>query len=150
MHKLLTKAILIATDAHTGQTDKAGQPYILHPLRVMAKLDTIEEKIVGILHDVIEANTDVSLDTFREEGFPTTIIMALDCLTHRKDELYDAYIKRVLTSQVASRVKVEDLKDNMDVTRLPTYFTENDAMRTAKYKRALEIILTTWEWRLHL
>lgn len=134
---LLGKAIAIATLAHDGQLDKAGQPYILHPIRVMMSMFTLEEKIVGITHDVPE-DTTVSLDDL-SRIFPTNIIVALDALTHREGESYEDYILRVKTNSLATRVKLADLRDNMNKDRIP-YPSDRDRKRWEKYERAYKVL----------
>lgn len=135
---LLGKAITLAILAHYGQLDKAGQPYILHPIRVMMSLFTVEEKIVGILHDVAE-DTNVTLDDL-SRIFPTNIIVAVDALTHRLNESYEDYIIRIRdTSKLAVRVKLADLRDNMNKDRIP-FPSERDVRRWQKYERAYAVL----------
>ncbi len=131
----LEKAITIAVTAHRGQRDKAGQPYILHPLRLMQKCSTEAEMIVAVLHDVIE-DTDVTTDHLEREGFDTEVIQALRCLTKTKGEHYPDFIERVSKNQLARRVKILDLTDNMDASRL-TSFTDADGTRLKRYIDAL-------------
>jgi len=114
----LEDAIILAAEAHKhGSPDKSGQPYILHPLRVMMKLDSEIERIVGVLHDVIE-DTPYTLTDLEERGYPESVLQALDCLTKRKDEPYEQFIERVKTNAIARRVKIADLEDNMNPQRL--------------------------------
>ena len=114
----LERAIEIARLAHVGQVDKAGADYIDHPLRVMRRGDTREEWIVGVLHDVVE-DSDWTFEMLEAEGFSPEIIDALRCVTKlSEDENYDDFIDRVLTNPLAMRVKLFDLEDNMDLTRL--------------------------------
>ena len=115
---ILERAIEIATEAHRGQRDKAGNDYIGHPLRVMAAGKTTEEKIVGVLHDVVE-DSDWTLEGLAAEGFAPEIIEALRCLTHAEEEPYDRYIARIKGNPLAVAVKLNDLTDNMDIRRLP-------------------------------
>ena len=96
----LERAIEIATEAHRGQRDKAGNDYIGHPLRVMAAGKTPEEKIVGVLHDVVE-DSDWTLEELAAEGFAPEIIEALRCLTHAEEEPYDRYIARIQGNPLA-------------------------------------------------
>ncbi len=131
---LLEKAIAIAVNAHSGQVDKAGQPYILHPLRMMLRLDGEAERVVGVLHDVIE-DTSVTADDLRREGFPDEILDALACVTKRKGETYPGFVARAAKNPIARRVKLADLEDNMDVRRLHTV-TKRDAKRLTKYLAA--------------
>jgi len=138
----LNKAIEIAAKAHTGQVDKGGNPYILHPLRVMQNFCESESeavKICAVLHDVVE-DTDITLDDLRVEGFSKEIITALDCLTKRDSESYDDFINRVLTNEIACKVKNGDLADNMDLTRIPNP-TEKDKERIKKYRKAADRIM---------
>jgi len=114
----LQRAIEIATKAHAGQFDKSGKEYIGHPLRVMKMGKTEAEKIVGVLHDVIE-DTSITFEYLSEEGFSKEILDALLCVTKQSNnEDYDHFISRVLTNPLAVKVKINDLKDNMDITRL--------------------------------
>jgi (p)ppGpp synthase/HD superfamily hydrolase len=134
--ELLDSAIALAKVAHTGQTDKAGKPYFSHPLRVMDGVTTYEEKMVAILHDTVE-DTDITLDKLRELGFPETVIAAVDAITKPKQsEPYETYIERVSQNQIARRVKVADLKDNLDLSRIPNP-TQKDYHRCEKYRWAL-------------
>ncbi|MFV0417572.1 MAG: GTP pyrophosphokinase [Dysgonomonas sp.] len=133
MKKILEIAIRIAEDAHSGQSDKAGHPYIAHPMRVMNNVSSIEEKIVAILHDVME-DTAVTADDLRKAGIPEQLISELEALTHFSDIEYDEYIKHVSLYGVASTVKLADLKDNMDITRL-NEITDKDIERLRKYHR---------------
>ena len=105
MQQLLSKAISIALKAHEGQFDKAGMPYAGHVMRVMQAGRTIDEKIVGMLHDLVE-DTDWTFEALLAEGFPTHIIDALRCVTKLSDdEPYDAFIQRVKTNPLAVAVK---------------------------------------------
>jgi len=107
----IEKALRIAAEAHEGQKDKSGLPYILHPLRVMMSVDGEEARIVGVLHDVIE-DTRVTADDLRREGFGEAVVAAVLCVTHRKDEPYADYVVRCKGNEVARRVKLADLADN--------------------------------------
>ena len=130
----LERAIVLATTAHSGQVDKAGAPYILHPLRVMLAMDTLIEQIVAVLHDVVE-DTSYTTEALRTEGFCTEVIEGVAVLTHGKDETYDDYLTRVKSNPLALKVKLADLNDNMNLERLP-YVTGKDTARLIKYKRA--------------
>jgi (p)ppGpp synthase/HD superfamily hydrolase len=131
---LLEKAIGIAVEAHRGQKDKAGAPYILHPLRMMGRMETAQEKIVAVLHDVVE-DTTWTLDRLQREGFPDEILRALDGVTKRAAESYEEFVERSRSNPIAWRVKVADLEDNMDLRRLET-LTNKDFARLRKYHRA--------------
>lgn len=134
----LERAICIAAEAHAGQTDKAGAPYILHPLRVMGRVSSNEERIVAVLHDVIE-DTDWTPDRLRAEGFSETILEALDGVTHRPGESYEDFVRRAAVHPVARQVKRADILDNMDPSRIAEP-TERDLRRMEKYARALAIL----------
>ena len=138
----LERAIEIATEAHRGQRDKAGEEYINHSLRVMAAGKTSDEKIVGVLHDVVE-DTDWTFDKLQAEGFSQHIIEALRCVTKLSEsEPYDRYIARVKTNPLAIRVKLNDLTDNMDIRRLP-YLSDKDVKRLKKYLKAYKQLTGT-------
>jgi len=128
---LLEKAIAIAVNAHRGQTDKVGQPYILHPLRMMLRLENENERIVAVLHDVLE-DTAVTVDDLRREGFPEEILVALAHVTKREGEDYQAFVARAAGNSIARRVKLADLEDNLDVRRLETV-GDKEAKRLSKY-----------------
>lgn len=136
---MLEKAIIIAATAHQGQVDKAGEPYILHPIRVMLLGKTEDEKICGILHDVVE-DTDITLESLKEEGFSDEILLALDALTKRHGESYDKFIERLLKNEIACNVKLSDLSDNMDITRIKNP-SQKDYERLEKYSKATNKIL---------
>jgi len=131
----LERAIQIATEAHKGQLDKAGRDYIGHPLRVMAMGKTEDEKIVGVLHDVIE-DTGWTFEMLEAEGFSREVIEALKCVTKlSENENYDDFIERVRKNPLAVAVKINDLTDNMDIRRLP-YLSDKDVKRLKKYLKA--------------
>jgi len=132
----LERAIRIAADAHRGQKDKAGAPYILHPLRVMLSLQGEAERIVGVLHDVLEDCPDWSAEKLRAEGFAPEVMRALDSLTKRPDEDYPAFIARAARDPIGRKVKVADLTDNLDIARIPSP-TARDLARLERYKAAL-------------
>ena len=131
----LQRAIEIATEAHKGQYDKAGNDYIGHPLRVMEMGKTENEKIVGVLHDVVE-DTDWTFEALAAEGFSEEVIAALRCVTKlSENENYDDFIERVKKNPLAVAVKINDLSDNMDIRRLP-YLSDKDVKRLKKYLKA--------------
>ena len=102
---MLERAIAIAAAAHTGQVDKAGQPYILHPLRVMLRVTSEHERIAAVLHDVVE-DTDVSLDRLIAEGFPSEVISAVEALTKRPGESRMDSAHRAAANEVSRKVKL--------------------------------------------
>lgn len=130
-NELLDMALTIATKAHEGQTDKAGAPYIFHPIRVANRCLTDEEKIVALLHDVIE-DSETSAADLLAKGFPRTIVDAVLSVTRNEDESYDEFIKRSRLNPIGRQVKIHDLEDNLDITRL-AQVTENDIVRLNKY-----------------
>lgn len=140
---MLEKAILIATNAHQGQMDKAGEPYILHPLRVMFSRRSETERICAVLHDVIE-DTDITLDYLRNEGFSEQVLSILDALTRRSNESYDEFISRIIHNKIACHVKLADLCDNMDLSRIENP-SQNDYQRIEKYRKAADRILHVLE-----
>ena len=134
----LERAIGIAAKEHEGQTDKAGGPYILHPLRMMLRLSTADERITAVLHDVVE-DCGVSLDALRAQGFSETVIHAIDSVTKRRGESYEAFVLRAASHPIGRRVKLVDLEDNSDLSRIANP-TAADHERNEKYRRAIETI----------
>ncbi len=130
----LERAILIAAQAHEGQKDKAGAPYILHPLRMMMRMESETAMIAAVLHDVVE-DSNWTLDQLRVEGFSDEVLRAVECLTRKNDESYDQFVARVQTNVVATQVKIADLEDNMNVERIGD-LKPNDLTRIEKYHRA--------------
>lgn len=112
----LEEAIRIAVDAYEGQEDKAGATYIRHPLRVMEQMDTERERTVAVLHDVVE-DSDYELAEI-EDRFGREVSVAVDALTKREDEEYMEFVERAAQNPIAARVKIADIEDNMDLTRL--------------------------------
>ena len=134
----LERAIEIATEAHAGQADKAGERYILHPLRVMAAMDSDSTRIAAVLHDVVE-DTDWSLERLATEGFSPDIVRAIDALTRRDGEDYFEFVRRAKADPIASLVKVADVRDNMDMTRLRV-ISDRDRDRLKRYEEAMRIL----------
>jgi hypothetical protein len=132
---MLPQAIEIAREQHSGQVDKAGQPYIEHPMRVMRRMRTNVERIVAVLHDVIEDGA-ITLSELRKEGFSHEILDALDSVTRRKGEDYMTFVARAASDPIGRWVKYEDLRDNADLSRIAEP-TDADLARTAKYQRAM-------------
>lgn len=134
----LADAIILAVTAHRDQVDKVGQPYYLHLIRVMTKVPTEAEQIVAVLHDLLE-DTPYSVDYLRSMGYSAEVLAALDCLTRHADETYEDFIDRLKPNPIARRVKLADLKDNMDLTRL----SKVDAThldRLARYVKAWHVL----------
>lgn len=135
----LERAIEIAASAHAGDTDKAGVHYILHPIRVMLRMGTEEEMIVGVLHDVVE-DTEVTLDDLAAEGFSKAVVEAVDALTKRPGESRIEAAKRARKNLIARAVKLADNAENMDLTRL-TNPTPKDYSRLQEYEKVRAILL---------
>ena len=132
---LLNEARRIAEDAHAGQVDKAGAPYIGHPVRVSSKCESEAAKVAALLHDVVE-DTTVSLKDLKNAGFSEDVIEAVETLTHKKNDDYLAvYIPRIGRNAIAREVKIRDLEDNLDITRL-SGVSDRDIQRLNKYIKA--------------
>ncbi len=130
----IQRAIEIAVSAHKGQKQRNGLPYVLHPLTLMFAVSSVEAKIVAVLHDVVEDST-WELEDLRTEGFSESAIQAIDCLTHREGEEYEAYIERVSSDDIAKEVKLADLTDNMNLRRIPD-LNPRDLSRLERYHQA--------------
>ena len=139
MQDILGKAIAIAVESHTGQIDKKGDPYILHPLRMMFKADTMEEKIIAILHDVIE-KTEKDFEFLRNAGISDKVILAVDALSRRSGESYDKYIDRVAQNKLAKTIKILDLKDNIYSLNIDKQ-KQNNSVQYVKYQTALNRLI---------
>jgi (p)ppGpp synthase/HD superfamily hydrolase len=144
--ELLNKAIKIADKAHKGQTDKYDAPYIAHVMRVMNYRKTYDEKIVGVLHDVVEDHPEeFSLEFLRNEGFPEYILFAVRCLSKLSpEENYDDFVRRIEKSSLAIAVKLNDLRDNMDLRRVNRELTEKDIKRLNKYLKAYRYLINKY------
>ena len=136
---MLSKAIELAARAHDGFNDKCGEPYILHPLRVMLSCNDELSRVCAVLHDVVE-DTEITFEDLHNEGFSQEAIKIIDCLTKRNGEKYEDYVNRVLTNEVAMHIKLADLNDNMDPNRISCYDKEYET-RFEKYKTAKRKIL---------
>jgi GTP diphosphokinase / guanosine-3',5'-bis(diphosphate) 3'-diphosphatase len=132
---LLTEALRLAIDAHAGKRDKAGLPYILHPLSVMLAVESLPQKVVAILHDAVE-DSPLSTGDLRERGFPDSILAALDAITRNPSESYEEYIEKVGANQIARIVKIADLKHNLDLSRLRSV-NQIDIARLQRYVASL-------------
>jgi len=133
---MLGKAIAIASKAHEDQKDRGGHAYILHPIRIMMRLRTNDDELmqIAVLHDVVE-DSNWSLDDLTAQGFSTRVVNALKLLTHNLNESYEEYVTKIATNPDATRIKLEDLRDNSDITRLKG-LRERDLQRVEKYHRA--------------
>ncbi|WP_460046435.1 GTP pyrophosphokinase [Pseudomonas sp. S2_H01] len=132
---IIDAAIALACRVHAGQVDKSGKPYILHPLRLMLKFDDQDAQVVSVLHDVVE-DSDTTLEDLRALGISEDAIEAIDCLSKRPGEQYNDFISRIIPNELARKVKIADIEDNLDLTRLST-LSEKDLLRVAKYHQAL-------------
>jgi (p)ppGpp synthase/HD superfamily hydrolase len=130
----LDDAILLAVQAHRGQLDRYGAPYILHPLRVLQRMESEHERMAAVLHDVVE-DTPYTLDDLRQMGYPEDVLQAVDRLTRRDDETYEQYVERAAADPLARRVKLADLEDNMDLRRLDNV-ADKDRERLERYLNA--------------
>lgn len=137
------KALLLAFEAHNGQLDKAGLPYICHPLHVAEQMTDEDSAVTALLHDVAE-DTDVSLADIAAAGFKPEVVQALTLLTHDKAVPYLDYVKALAPDPLARRVKMADIRHNMDDTRLGPLSEETRKRRLNKYAPALEL-LERWE-----
>ena len=153
----LQRAIEIAVEAHKGQLDKGGNLYVLHPLRIMMGLDTEDEKIVGVLHDVVEDCEGWTWDRLRSEGFSEEVIDALLSVSKTPEEEaefsrlketgsedavrqhYFAFVRRAAANEIGRKVKMADIHDNLDVSRIKTLSNE-DIIRLRRYDVALNIL----------
>ena len=135
----LERAIEIAAGAHAGQFDKAGQPYILHPLRVMLRMTSAHERMAAVLHDVVE-DTPVSLAQLVAEGFAPEVVAAVDALTKRAGESRIDAAHRAAADPVARQVKLADNAENMDLSRIANP-SAKDYARLEEYKAVREILL---------
>ncbi len=139
MMSMLEKAIALAANAHAGQKDKAGYPYILHPLRVMLNMTTESEMIAAVLHDIVE-DTQITSEELRRQGFSEDILDAVRLLTKQDKDKQDylSYIGQIRQNPIARKVKLADLEDNMNIRRLKDqdYLNESDVARLKKYYQA--------------
>jgi len=134
----IENAIELALRAHKGQKDKAGAPYILHPLRIMLSMDTDAERQTAVLHDVIE-DGGVTPEMLRSKGFSEDVCSAVTVLTKTPGESYNEYLCRVNENPIARKVKMADLNDNMNLNRIKAP-TQKDRERIEKYKKAMEFL----------
>lgn len=136
----LEHAIEIAATAHAGQLDKAGEPYILHPIRVMLRMSSLEERITAILHDVVEDST-WTIEDLSSEAFSSDVIAALEALTKLPGESRTAAAKRAVQHPIARAVKLADNTENMDLSRIQAP-TEKDYARQQEYEEVRSILVT--------
>ncbi|XHF33278.1 HD domain-containing protein [Pseudomonas chlororaphis] len=135
MTQTLERAIAIAATAHAGQVDKGGAPYILHPLKVMLRMSSVEERIVAVLHDVVE-DCGISLEDLRKEGFSEAVLSAIESVTKVPGESYEDFVERAAQNPIGRVVKLADLEENSDLSRIASPSWE-DLERIEKYRRAI-------------
>jgi len=134
----IENAIRLALKVHSGQKDKAGAPYILHPLRVMLSMEHDTEQQVAMLHDVVE-DGDITSDMLRSEGFSEEVCLAVAALTKTSGESYNEYLSRLEINPIARKVKMADLNDNLNLKRIKNP-GKKDRERIIKYRKALEFL----------
>lgn len=139
----LERAIEIATKAHSGQVDKAGQPYILHPLRLMLSVHSLHERMAAVLHDVVE-DTELTFSDLASEGFPLEVIAAVQALTKRPGESRLEAAHRAAADPIAKVVKLADVTDNMDLSRISKP-NEKDFARLKEYEQVRLLLLAATE-----
>jgi (p)ppGpp synthase/HD superfamily hydrolase len=135
---LTKKAMILAYEAHRGQEDHSGVPYVFHPLHLAEQMETEETTVAALLHDVAE-DTDYTLADLREMGFPEPVLEALALLTHDPAVPYLDYVRALKDNPIARAVKLADLTHNSDLTRLDQV-RQKDLERVEKYRRAMEIL----------
>ncbi len=136
---MLEKAIEIAARAHRGQIDKAGDPYILHVLRVMLRMTDETGMVAGVLHDIIEDTPWTAAD-LAAEGFPPEVVRVIQLLSRNEGESYEDFISRLAPDPLARSIKIADLEDNMDLSRLPSV-SARDRERLDRYQQARQALM---------
>lgn len=136
--QLIEKSLDIALRAYAGKTDKAGREYIHHPLRVMAKMKTDLEMSAALLHDVIE-DSDITAEQLLAEGIPAEVVEAVVCLSRNENEDYQDFVGRTKKNELAAKIKIADIEDNIDVLRLAS-LDEYDLTRIKKYHSAWQFL----------
>ena len=134
----LIKAFLLCMVKHWKQKDKAGKRYVWHPIHVMINVKGYNEKIVALLHDIVE-DTEVTVPDLKNLKFSKEVIEAVDVVTKKKDQEYFSYLKSIRDNSIAKKVKIEDLKHNSDLKRLRS-ITQKDIDRAIKYKKAIDYL----------
>lgn len=131
---LIEAALALAVEKHRSQRDKAGAPYVLHPIRMMLRLRDAPAQAVALLHDVIE-DCGVTAADLRELGFPEEVVSGVLAMTRDPAESYEAFIERAAAHSIARRVKLADVEDNLDLRRLRN-LTDRDVERLGRYMAA--------------
>lgn len=133
----MTEAFEISLSAHRGQRDKGGEAYVAHPVRVMKQVENHKTKIVALLHDVIEDSQYQAKDLHCD--FSDDVVSAVECLTKNSDQSYPEYIEKISENEIARKVKIADLRDNLDLERLEE-LNEDDFQRIQKYHKSLQTL----------
>lgn len=133
----IIECLRFVEELHHGQYDKIGAPYILHPVFVAEQMDTEKATIVALLHDVIE-DTSITLDDLRDKGYSDEIIVAIDALTRRTGETYSAYIERLSNNKLARRVKIADLRHNLQPERVAMF---GNTSLVKRYQKTLRMLI---------
>lgn len=137
---ILEKAIRVAAKTHRGQKDRFKKPFVLHVLRVIGRGNSLEEQVLGALHDVVE-RSEVTIEELRLKGYPERVLLALDHISRREGETYEAYIERVELNNLATRVKIHDLADKMDISKIER-ISDDDRKRFNRQLRAYHKLRT--------
>ena len=139
LNSTLAHCISIASEAHKDQVDKIGEPYILHPLRVMLSMQSVYDRMTAVLHDVIE-DTPLTAEHLLSMDVPQRVVQAVIAMSKLPDEGYTVYLMRVLDNEIARRVKIADVKDNSSPIRLYKLTPDKIEKLTIKYAKALRIL----------
>jgi (p)ppGpp synthase/HD superfamily hydrolase len=139
---LMLKAAVLSSTMHHGQVDKGGHPYWSHPVRVAGLCETPDAKMAALLHDLIE-DTNLTEAGLRDQGFPDAVVDAVVLLSHVHHEPYLDYVRNLSHNPIAREVKIADLTDNMDESRLGRELTDDDRKRLVKYSKALRVLIDT-------
>lgn len=135
---LTKKALKLCFESHKEQVDKTGMPYVFHPFHLAEQMDDELSTVCALLHDVVE-DTDTTFADLLAMGFPQSVVDVLTLLTHEESVPYMEYVQKISTNATATKVKIADLKHNMDETRL--YVVDEYAKKRAeKYAKALALL----------
>ena len=136
--EMTKKALSLSFDAHKGQVDKSGMPYVFHPFHLAEQMADEDTTVVALLHDVVE-DTNVTIDDLRKMGFNENVLSAIEHMTHLSGVPYMDYVAKIKENPIARRVKLADLKHNSDLSRLEC-ITPYDIERAEKYKQAIKLL----------
>lgn len=143
---LTKKALELSFQTHKNQRDKSGAPYVYHPFHLAEQMDDEYSTCVALLHDVVEDSKDspepVTLNDLRNMDFPENVVAAIALMTHDKAVPYMDYVRKIKTNPIAKKVKLADLRHNSDTSRLGRPIDEKVTQRLAKYREAMEILLS--------